>query len=360
MGDESVLLLKDGKAVPVGAARMKDLGYKERTDLQQWIIEDPSLVEDGLLIVTEEFDGWRTGSGRSVGKRLDLLALDREGRLVVIEIKREDAPGDTHLQAVTYAALASRFTEEDLARQHAVFLGKRGKKADAGSALDLLRAHCGGELDPLVLKRPRLILTAANFAAPVTASAVWLNEMGVDVKLVQVRLWTAEAAAPPADVPDVLTISTLYPAPGTEEIIIAGARAERSTTAGTRPVSPPAVETICEHQLIAEGTKITLYMAGYSAFHGDKEQFDPWLKADSRRSHATWTGDPAGPLLWAADGNRYKPGPLLDTIAQQATGRMRKPKRTVQATLYWRVADGRDLYEIAQPFFPKAAEPQNG
>lgn len=350
MGDESVLLLKGGKPVPVDATQLKDLGYKERKDLQQWIIADPSLVEDDLLIVTEEFDRWFTSSGKQVGKRLDLLALDRDGSLVVIELKRDDAPGDAHLQAVTYAALASRFTEDDLAHQHAAFLKKRGEEADTDRALELLRAHCGGELDPLILKRPRLILIAGRFAAPVTASAVWLNEMGIDIKLVQVRLWSAVASELMTDTPDVLTISTLYPAPGTEEIIIAGARAERS--ASTRVQGPPAVDVICEHQLIAEDTPITLDMVSCAAFHGDQRQFEQWLAKDPSRGRATWTGDSKDPLLWEADGIRYKPGTLLDMIVKEVTGR--GPKRSVQATLYWKTPDGRDLYKVAQPFFPKS------
>ncbi|MFE2728056.1 endonuclease NucS domain-containing protein [Kitasatospora sp. NPDC059327] len=351
MSDESVLLLKDGKPVPVGVTRMKDLGYKEREDLQQWIITNPGLVEDGLLIVTEEFDRWRTTSGRQVDKRLDLLALDREGRLVVIELKRDDASVDTHLQALTYAALASRFTEANLADQHAAFLRKQGEDADADRALELLRAHCGGELDPLVLKRPRLVLIAGRFAAPVTASAVWLNEMGVDIKLVQARLWSALAPTPSADIPDVLTISTLYPAPGTEEITIAGARAERAT-AGTRTPVPAAVEVICEHRLIPDGTEITLDIVSYAAFHGDQDQFEQWLKEAPGRGHAVWTDDPKAPLRWEADGKQYRPGTLLDVIVRAVTGR--DPKRSVQATLHWKIPDGRDLYKVAQPYFPKA------
>ncbi len=274
----------------------------------------------------------------------------------MIELKRDEAPNNTHLQALTYAAMASRFTEDDLARQHAAFLQKRGEETDTDRALALLRAHCGGALDPLVLKRPRLILTAGSFPAPVAASAVWLNEMGVDIKLVQVRLWRPGTSSPLVDAPDVLTISTLYPAPGTEEITIAGARAERAAADRRRTPAPPAVEVICEHQLIAEGAVITLDMAGYTAFEANRLQFEQWLAEDPRRSRATWTGDPTGPLRWEANGAQYRPGPLLDMITTEATGR--EPKRSVQATLYWKASNGQDLYETAQPFFPNTTQSQ--
>src|SRR4051794_752580 len=67
-------------------------GYKERADLQQWIISNPEIIEPGLLILTDEYDRWADAHGRSVRDRLDILALDPAGRLVVLELKRDDAP----------------------------------------------------------------------------------------------------------------------------------------------------------------------------------------------------------------------------------------------------------------------------
>ncbi|WP_328949275.1 hypothetical protein OG778_14505 [Streptomyces sp. NBC_00184] len=48
--------------------------------------------------------------GRGAARdRLDVLGLDATGRLVVVELKRGTADRDVHLQAITYAALVSRF-----------------------------------------------------------------------------------------------------------------------------------------------------------------------------------------------------------------------------------------------------------
>ncbi|MBZ4019486.1 hypothetical protein [Streptomyces purpurogeneiscleroticus] len=144
---------------------------RERSDLQKWITRDPALIEPGLLILTEEYDKWATSAGGKVRDRLDLLALDSDGHLVVIELKRDAAPDDVHLQAVTYAAMVSR-----------------------------------------------LILVSRTFPRQVTSSAVWLNEMGIDVKLVQFQLWDTGAS-------HVITASVLYPVPGLEEFTVAPARA---------------------------------------------------------------------------------------------------------------------------------------
>jgi RecB family endonuclease NucS len=48
-------------------------------NLEIWIEEDPSLVQSGLTIVSRQLN--------VEGGRLDLLALDPQGRWVVIEVK---------------------------------------------------------------------------------------------------------------------------------------------------------------------------------------------------------------------------------------------------------------------------------
>ena len=55
-----------------------------------------------LLIIQKEFDGFE-----DTRERLDLLALDKEGRLVLIENKLDDTELDVVWQAIKYAAYVS-------------------------------------------------------------------------------------------------------------------------------------------------------------------------------------------------------------------------------------------------------------
>ena len=56
------------------------LGFRERRDIQEWVASNPGILSDDLLIVGKEFSGFdRTG------ERLDLLAVDSDGKLVIIE-----------------------------------------------------------------------------------------------------------------------------------------------------------------------------------------------------------------------------------------------------------------------------------
>ena len=55
---------------------------------------------EDLLIVGKEFSGFD-----GINERLDLLAVGADGRLVIIELKRDDSQvTDAHWQAIKYAS----------------------------------------------------------------------------------------------------------------------------------------------------------------------------------------------------------------------------------------------------------------
>ena len=71
------------------------LGFQERRDIQEWVADNPGILGEDLLIIGKEFSGFdRTNA------RLDLLAVDQDGKLVVIELKRDDTGTDAHWQAI--------------------------------------------------------------------------------------------------------------------------------------------------------------------------------------------------------------------------------------------------------------------
>jgi len=85
----------DGKLEVVESA-MAEEGRTEVYDLEAWIASNPSIVGLDLVII-----------GRQVSTRsgpLDLLAVDRDGNLVVIELKRDVLPREALAQAIDYAS----------------------------------------------------------------------------------------------------------------------------------------------------------------------------------------------------------------------------------------------------------------
>ena len=90
--------------------KFQELGFKEREHLQEWIAKLPTCLGEYLLIIQKEFDGF---DGTS--ERLDLLALDEKGNLVIIENKLDDSGRDVIWQAIKYASYCSSLTKNEIA-----------------------------------------------------------------------------------------------------------------------------------------------------------------------------------------------------------------------------------------------------
>lgn len=193
------------------------------------VLSHPEMLGEGVFVVTSEFDRWYDRAGQVNPDRLDVLGLGHDGRLIVAELKREDAPMSTTMQAINYAARASRFTVDGLAECHAAFAKGRGENLSPAAAEERLRAHADA-LDDDTLLRPRIVLLAGQFPAALTASAVWLSESGIDITLRQLRAYRV------ADGTTIATVSQLFPVPDVEEFTLAPAR--QQARAAEMPVMP--------------------------------------------------------------------------------------------------------------------------
>ena len=146
MSNQLIFTVEPGTAQRAKPVSLADAGLKERADLQEWVRANPEILGDNVRIVTFEFGRWQAGQYPEAD-RLDLLGLDGEGRLVVAELKRGHAPDTIDLQAIKYAAFASRFTPATLARTHAEYLSKvsvtSGTSASAEEATIQLESHVG-------------------------------------------------------------------------------------------------------------------------------------------------------------------------------------------------------------------------
>ena len=87
----------------------REIGLRERSDLQEWIANNPIILGEELLIIQKEFDGFN-----DTNERLDLLALDKNGNLVVIENKLDDSGRNVVWQSLKYAGYCSSLKKEDI------------------------------------------------------------------------------------------------------------------------------------------------------------------------------------------------------------------------------------------------------
>lgn len=92
------------KAERVGFSAFPDEGRLERI-----LAEDISIIDPSLLLIGRQVE-------TDYGKLIDLLAMDADGNLVVIEIKRDKTPRDVVAQLLDYGSWVRGLKDEDIAR----------------------------------------------------------------------------------------------------------------------------------------------------------------------------------------------------------------------------------------------------
>lgn len=160
-----------------------ELEIKEVEHLQEWIAKDPScLGDEEFLIIQKEFDGFQ-----DTRERLDLLALDKQGNLVIIENKLDDSGKDVTWQALKYASYCSSLSKEDIRNIYQQHL--RASHGDA-MAEDLLAEFLGKEDYSEVQinqgSAQRIVMISAKFRKEVTSTVIWLMNFNIRIQCFKV------------------------------------------------------------------------------------------------------------------------------------------------------------------------------
>ena len=147
-----------------------ELGFNERQHLQEWIAHNPGSLGEELLIIQKEFSGFD-----DTNERLDLLALDKQGNIVVIENKLDDSGRDVTWQALKYASYCSTLTKAQVKDIYQQYLAKyAGNENAEEKLLEFFEISDFEELSINKGQAQRLILIAHNFRKEVTSTVLWL------------------------------------------------------------------------------------------------------------------------------------------------------------------------------------------
>lgn len=179
----------------VSEQHLSQLGVLERQDLQEWAIEQPRILGEELLVITSEYAGFE-----DVRDRLDILALDSSGRVVVIELKRDRADRTADLQAIKYASYCATLTSEDIQKEYREFWSTRDGSSFTPEEVGQEFAEFLSEVidtdEPYTDEgwanfalddKPRILLVAGEFGTEVTAPVMWLiEEYGLDISCVKI------------------------------------------------------------------------------------------------------------------------------------------------------------------------------
>ncbi len=176
-----VLDKETNKIIKVESKTFHDLGYKEREHLQEWIANYPECLGEKLLIIQKEFDGFN-----DTNERLDLLALDESGTLVVIENKLDDAGKDVTWQALKYVSYCSTLTKQQIKEIYQAYLDKYSPNENAEDKIvEFFNDKPYSEIS-LNENDQRMILVAAKFRKEVTSTVMWMLNHGIQAQCIKV------------------------------------------------------------------------------------------------------------------------------------------------------------------------------
>lgn len=212
---------------PVKTKRFSELGFTERKHLQEWLAHEPSALGEELLIIQKEFDGFD-----DTRERLDLLALDKDGNLVIIENKLDDSGRDVVWQALKYASYCASLTKAQIVEIYQQYLDRY---EPVTGEVDLLNASAricefldAPDLDELKLNlgsSQRIMLVAANFRKEVTSTALWLLGQGISIACFKITPYSLGDQL-------LINIDQIIPTPEAKELMIGinAKEAEEKTT----------------------------------------------------------------------------------------------------------------------------------
>jgi len=205
----------------------QELKIWERKDIEKWIENYPAILGEELLVVTTEYDQFD-----KTNDRLDILAVDKKGKLVIIELKRDMAPSSVELQAIKYAAFCSNLALEDVVEIYSDFESSKGKKIDHEQAEKQIREFIENDEFKDFDDQPRIILVAQEFRPDTTSSILWLRSFSVDIECVKLEAYSIKDSAGKESIG--IKPAIIIPLPDAKDYIVDRERKETTGAERTR------------------------------------------------------------------------------------------------------------------------------
>lgn len=183
--------------------------------LEEWLRKDVGLVNDDLLVIGQQVPTAHTGS-------IDLLAMDADGNLVILELKRDKTPRDVVAQTLDYASWVKTLTHEEVDRIAAKFLGGDAAFKQA------FREKFDADLPEVVNEKHRMYIVASALDPSTERILEYLSATyGVDINFASFNYFKAD------DRVEIVGRSMLIE----EEVAQA-----RAATGNNKPKKPKATE----------------------------------------------------------------------------------------------------------------------
>jgi len=167
----------DGKSLEkLRETTLRDLGYKEETDMESWIADDISIISEDLMVIGRQV---RT----DYNKEIDLLCIDITGDIVIIELKRNKTPREVIAQILDYASWVNDLSSEQIKE---IWMKEKKEK----SLEDAFKEKFGFDLPKDINEHHSMLIVALEIDSDTERVVKYLvDTYGVDINLITLQFF---------------------------------------------------------------------------------------------------------------------------------------------------------------------------
>lgn len=322
------------KANKITESSFTGLNIWERQHIEEWVRTNPEMLGEDLLVVSIEFDRFSNSSDR-----LDVLALDRSGNLVVVELKRDSAAGYADLQAIRYAAMVASMTVEVLTPYYIAYRKRYyDETLSDGEAQDQIVEFVESDSFTELSNKPRIILCSEGFSQEITATVLWLRDSDIDISCVKITPYKVEGKI-------IIVPKVVIPLEEAKQYLIDIKRKEDVKEQSGKKNRPKTMKILIENNLVQEGDLISLKNGLPS--HLQYEKGNPIFQAE-----ITGKLGQSNAVKWGKDGEEYSISALAWKIFKD-THPDKKDPGGVNGNWHWVNNMDKPLWDVAEEYLAK-------
>jgi hypothetical protein len=174
------------KITPNGPTKVTQASLGEEileVHLEDWIAREPSILGEPLLIIGRQVQIPDTKD------RLDLLALDPQGKVVIVELKRGKLKDPVDMQALRYATYVSKWSFGDLESVAKAHIAADGSDFNFNAVFEKFCNDVGADEIPILNSDQRMIIVGSEVKEKLGSVALWLRQHNIDITVVQLEAY---------------------------------------------------------------------------------------------------------------------------------------------------------------------------
>ncbi|PKA22718.1 hypothetical protein [Leptospira levettii] len=173
---------ENNELVEVEETTYSENNLKERENIEEWIRKNPSILDEELLIISHEYDKFE------IRERLDLLAIDKEGSLVILELKKDESGSNVDFQALKYCSYCSTLKPAEIIEIYQEYIEKFKLNINSEESLmNHLEIESLDLLNNILNNQQKIILASSNFDKRILSVSAWLANNNIDIRCFSVK-----------------------------------------------------------------------------------------------------------------------------------------------------------------------------